>query len=152
MVERGLVSPAEVDVMRALIDLEERGGLTMLRNAVYHKTYFIDDMAIVVMDLASSSSIPRFIRNARVIEDKLSKVLGRRVKLVPKANDVRSLAMYLLYPARVLGVNTIWLPDGSEEYVVRVSRFDKRFVEKSLKDFERILSEILGKKVQIRIE
>ncbi len=139
--------------MKALIELEEREGVSLLKNATYHKSYFIDEnLVVVVMDLGVGMSIPLFLRNARVIEEKLGRQLGRRVKVVPRASDVRSLAAYLVYPARITGVNTVWLPDGSVEYVVRVSRFDRRLVERYKEYYERILAELLGKRVQIRLE
>jgi len=138
--------------MRELIKLEE-SGMHVLKNATYYKTYFIDsDMAIIVIDLGVGSSVPIYTKNAKPIEHKLGQALGMRVKLIPRTGDIRSLAMHLLYPARLLGVNTLWLPDGSIEYVVRVNRRDRRIIEPRRELYERILGELAGKKVRIRFE
>ena len=152
LVDSGAVNEFEVDVMKALIELEEKDNVTILRRATYHKTYKVNDTYIVVMDLGIGTSVPLFTRHARVLEQKLQEKLGARVKVIPKANDVRGLTAFLLYPARVLGVNTLWLPDGSIEYVIRVSRRDQRYISGRREEYERILSELLGKKVRIRVE
>ncbi len=152
LVDSGAVADYEVDVMRALIELEEKENVSILRKATYHKTYRVGDMYVVVMDLGIGTSVPLFTRHARVLEQKLQEKLGVRVKVIPKANDVRGLAAFLLYPARVLGVNTLWLPDGSIEYVIRISRRDQRFIAGRKEEFERILTELLGKRTRIRIE
>ncbi|RUM47954.1 MAG: transcription elongation factor [Hyperthermus sp.] len=137
--------------MKALIELEESEGVQLLRKATYYKTYFVDNnFAILVMDLGVGVSVPVFTRYARDLEQRLKGKLGMRVKIIPKANDVRGLAIHLLYPARVLGVNTVWLPDGSIEYVVRVTKRDERRMGRAKEVYERILSEMLGKKVHIK--
>ncbi len=152
LVESGAVGEHEVEVMRALIELEEREGVQLLKKATYHKTYVVDDMYVVVMDLGIGTSVPLFTRHARALEQKLQERLGRRVRIVPRANDVRGLAAFLLYPARVLGVNTLWLPDGSIEYVIRVPRRDQRVIGPRREEYERILSELLGRRTRIRVE
>ncbi len=152
LVDSGAVGEYEVEVMRALIELEEKEGMSILKKATYHKTYIVGDMYVIVMDLGIGTSVPLFTRHARVLEQKLQEKLGRRVKVIPKANDVRGLASFLLYPARVMGVNTLWLPDGSIEYVIRVSRRDQRLLAGRKEEYEKILTELLGKKTRIRIE
>ena len=151
LIDSGVVDEREVDIMKALIELEENEGMQILKKATYHKAYFIDnDMVIIVMDLGVGTSVPVFTRYSRQLEQKLREKLGRRVKVIPKANDVRGLALHLLYPARVLGVNTLWLPDGSIEYVVRITRRDEERLGRNKELYERILSELLGKRVRIK--
>ena len=154
LVDSGEVDEREVEIMRALIELEESGKVPELRDAVYHKAYFIDnDMVIILMDVGNVTSVPVFTRLARKIENALSEKLGgTRVRIVPRAGDIRTLAVHLLYPARVLGVNYVYMPDGSVEYVVRVSRRDRRRVEPQREFLERVLSELAGHKVRIRFE
>ncbi|AEM37988.1 putative transcription elongation factor [Pyrolobus fumarii 1A] len=154
LVDTGKVEEREVDIMRALIELEESGKLPELRDAVYHRAYFIDsNMVIIVMDVSGATSVPVFTRLARKIEGALSEKLGGiRVRIVPRAGDVRTLAVHLLYPARVLGVNYVYMPDGTIEYVVRISRRDRRRVEPQKEFLERVLTELAGQKVRLRFE
>ncbi|WP_228546758.1 transcription elongation factor [Hyperthermus butylicus] len=151
LIDTGAVEEREVDIMKVLIELEESEGVQLLKKATYYKTYFIDnDMVIIVMDLGVGTSVPIFTRYARQVEQKLREKLGTRVKIIPKASDVRGLATHLLYPARVLGVNTLWLPDGSIEYVVRIPRRDEERLGKAKELYERILTELLGKRTRIK--
>jgi transcription antitermination factor NusA-like protein len=60
--------------------------------------------------------------------------------------------MQLVYPARVTGVNTLWLPDGSVEHIVRVPRSDLRYLPTRITSIEEALSKISGVSVKIRIE
>ena len=153
LVDSGQVDEREVDIMRALIELEESGKVPELKDAVYHKAYFIDNMILILMDVGNVTSVPVFTRLARKIESALSEKLGGvKVRIVPRAGDIRTLAVHLLYPARVLGVNYVYMPDGSVEYVVRVSRRDRRRIEAQKEFLERILSELAGHKVRIRFE
>ncbi|KSW11523.1 transcription elongation factor [Pyrodictium occultum] len=151
LIDSGVVDEREVDIMKALIELEEDEGMRILKKATYYKAYFIDDdMVIIVMDLGVGTSVPVFTKYARELEQRLRERLGKRVKIIPKASDVRGLATHLLYPVRILGVNTLWLPDGSIEYVVRIPRRDERRLGKAKEMYERILSELLGKKTRIK--
>ena len=152
--DSGKVDEREVDIMKALIELEESGKVPELKDAVYHKAYFVDsDMIVIIMDVGGATGVPVFIRLARKIENALSEKLGGvRVRIIPRAGDLRTLAVHLLYPARVLGVNYVYMPDGSIEYVVRVSRRDRRRIEPQKEFLERVLSELAGQKVRIRFE
>ncbi len=154
LVDSGKVDEREVDIMRALIELEESGKIPELKDATYHKAYFVDnEMIIIIMDVGGATGVPVFTRLAKKIENALSEKLGGvRIRIVPRANDIRTLAVHLLYPARVLGVNYVYMPDGSIEYVVRVSRRDRRRVEPQKEFLERVLSELAGQKVRIRFE
>ncbi|MET1101850.1 MAG: transcription elongation factor [Pyrodictiaceae archaeon] len=153
LVDSGVVDEREIPIMKALIELEENENMQLLKKATYHKAYFVDnEMIVVIMDLGIGTSVPVFTRYARQVEQKLQEKLGIRVKLIPKANDVRSLASFLLYPSRILGVNILWLPDGSIEYVIRVSRRDQKYIMVRKQVYEKILSEMLGKRTMIRFE
>ncbi len=153
LVDEGRVDEREVPIMKALIELEENENITILRKATYHKAYFIDDqMVVIVMDLGIGTSVPLFTRYAKQLEQRLEKKLGKRVKIIPKANNVRGLATFLLHPTRILGVNILWLPDGSIEYVIRVPRRSERFLRKYVEIYEKILGELLGRRVVIRFE
>ena len=153
LVDSGEVDEREIPIMKTLIELEEKENINLLKKATYYKAFFVDnDLIVIVMDLGVGTSIPIFTRHARKIEQKLSEKIGARIKIIPKANDVRGLASFLLFPTRILGVNILWLPDGSIEYVIRVPRRSRKYIEPYLETYERILNDLLGKKVAIRFE
>jgi len=153
LVDSGEVDEREVAIMKALIELEEKENITLLKKATYYKTFFVNqDLVVVVMDLGIGTSVPLFTRYARRLEQRLSEKLNARVRIIPRASDVRGLASFLLFPTRILGVNILWLPDGSIEYVIRVPRRSRKYIAPYIEVYEKILNELLGKKTVIRFE
>lgn len=146
LVDSGRVQSFEVDVMRALIELEE-SGLRNLKDTVYHKSYKEGDLLVIVMEFKAKISSHELARLAKNLSNKL----GLKVKIVNKSGDVKQIAASLLYPARILGINTVWLPDGSTHYVIRIPRSDSRIIQNNKEMYERILSQIIGQEVEIRI-
>ena len=58
----------------------------------------------------------------------------------------------LLAPARILGVNTLWLPDGSFESIIRISKYDEKILPARREVIEEALSRILNATVKVRFE
>jgi len=146
LIEEGVVEPYEVDVMKALIELEE-SGIRELRDAEYIKTY--KEGNLVVLVLKGKLTIHNLSRIAKSLSEKFE---GSRVKVVLKSSDLRQVASQVLYPARIQGINTLWLPDGSTQYIIRVPRSEQRIIRDNKTEFERILSKIMGSVVEIRFE
>ncbi len=148
LVESGEVEKFEVDVMRELLNLETRSDFKFLRDAVYIKSLMARDMLVLVIDLKDTSVHPRMLgRLGRALSDRL-KV---RVRVINKAHgDLREIARQLVYPARVIGVNTLWLPDGTVEHIVRIPRSDSRYLPSNTTVLEDLLSKITGVNVRIR--
>ncbi len=146
LVDTGKVEGFEVEVMRALIELEE-SGVKYLKNAIYHKSFREGDLLVVVIEFKEKIPHHELAKIAKALAPKL----GLRVKVINKSSDLRQMAASLLYPARILGINTVWLPDGSTHYVIRVPRSDQRVLQNNREVYERILSQIIGQEVEIRI-
>jgi len=86
---------------------------------------------------------------SKALQEKLK---VKTVRIVEKVNDLKASASQLLSPARVLGVNTLWLPDGTVQYVVRVAKNEKRFLPSGTTELERALSKLYSTTVKIRVE
>lgn len=147
VLDSGRIQSFEVDVMRTLIELEE-SGLRILKDSIYHKSYREADLLVIVMEFKTKISHHELVRLARNISSKL----GLKVKIVNKSSDIKQIVASLLYPVRILGINTVWLPDGSTHYVIRVPRSDSRMLQSNKGIYEKILSQIIGQEVEIRIE
>jgi transcription antitermination factor NusA-like protein len=93
-------------------------------------------------------TIQKWIKIAKVLQEKL----GMKVRIIEKTSNIKSSAVQLLSPARVLGVNTVWLPDGSVQYVIRVSRTERRLLPADALVLESALSKIHDTRVKIRVE
>ncbi len=151
LIDSGEVEVFEVDIMRVLIDLENDDELKdLVKSLTYIKSYKVSDTIVVLVDLKEKFVHPSILqRIARAIGERLR----ARVRVINSASkDLRSVASQLVFPARILGINTVWLPDGSTFYVVRIPRNEARYIPIPLSTVERILSSITGIDVQIRAE
>ena len=141
-VSSGLVKEYEVDVMRKLLELEDK--IRELRNAEYVKSYDLGELLVVVLKLPEwDKELVRRIRQA------LSRELNRKVRVVVKGADPREMAAQLLIPLEVRGVNIVWTPDGTQKYVIRVDRGGKRWPAPK-GELEKVLGELLDAPVEIR--
>jgi len=146
LIEEGVVDSYEVDVMRALIEMEE-SSVRELRDVEYIKTYMEGNLVVIVL----KGKLPPQVLS-KIARNLSEKFEGRRVKVALKSRDLRQVASQVLYPARILGINTLWLPDGSVQYIIRVPRSEQRIIREFKEEFEKILSKIMGSVVEIRFE
>ncbi len=145
LVEQGVVEEHEIDIIRELIDLEEK-GFKGLRRGVYRKAYRSGDLVVVVVE---------GVGDLKVLDragKELSNRLNARVKIVEKTGDQRRLVEQVIYPATLLGVNTLWLPNGTEQMVIRVLRRDQRVIGSRKHYYEEVLAKIMGRETRIRYE
>ncbi len=132
--ESGEYDEWEIDVMNALLRVEPR-----LRGLYrYVKSYRMGGDILVFLE--TDSGIPEWLGQ------ELSKELGSRVIVVEYSRDVRRLASKLLRPSRVLGLDRVYLPDGSTMLVVRVDVRPREGVEGLAR---RVLGMITGVEVSI---
>ncbi len=141
-VSSGIVKEYEVDVMRKLLELEDK--LKELKQAEYVKSYDLGDLLVIVLKLPNWDK--DMIRRLRQI---LSRELNRKVRVVVKGADPREMAAQLLIPLDVKGINIVWLPDGTQKYVIRVDKRGKRWPAPK-EGLESVLSELLDAPVEIR--
>lgn len=148
MVESGQVQKYEIEVIRHLIELEERDpAFRFLRDATYVKSYMIDDFLVLIIDILNDVAPQTLIRLARVLGERLN----MKVRAVKRLNDMKMVIAQILSPARIQGVNTVWSPDGTVQYVVRISRYDARFLPISIDELEKLLNMIFNKAFKIKL-
>ncbi|ABP94381.1 MULTISPECIES: transcription elongation factor NusA [Metallosphaera] len=147
LVDSGQVDQFEVKVMEALLDLEET-QFRELKDATYYKAIRSGNLLILLVESPPSIDSSKWIKIARALQDKLK----LKVRILEKTTSIKNSAVQLLSPARVLGVNTVWLPDGSVQYVIRVAKNEKRLLPANAVDLENALSKIHDTKVKIRVE
>lgn len=143
-IESGIVEKEELEILRALVELEER--LKFLKKGEYVKSIHIDDEVFV------------FIRNSfdtselNMLEYELSKELRKRAKVIEHISDLRRLVEQIMYPATVTGINRVWIPDGTEILNIRVSRRDKKHLIHAREHYEALIEKISGIKTRIVFE
>ncbi len=143
-VNMGIVGEYEIPVMKAMMELEEE--MKELRKGEYIKAYDLGDQVIILV-----KGIDNPVERDR-IGRRLSSRLHRRVKIVNYTPDKKQVVEQIISPATLLGLNTLWLPDGTEQVIVRIPRRDKRYLRDRLGRLEELLSKIFDKPVRFRFE
>lgn len=147
LVDRGDYDEVDIQAQRALMEIEETIKLPQLKELIYHKSYRINNLYVIII---SGNKLSPFILGK--IAKKLSEKLKGKVRIVEKTGSLKKMAAQLLIPANVLGVNILWLPDGSWQSIVRVSRSDVKALPSKKELLEEVLSKISGIEVRIRFE
>ncbi|MEM4035785.1 MAG: transcription elongation factor NusA [Fervidicoccaceae archaeon] len=141
------MSENDLRIMKLLIELESDGAFASLRDAELVRTIWSEDLVVVVVR-ATSASFSDLAKLSR----KLGEALGKKVRVVESTRDFKKVFAETLSPVPVVGVNLLWLPDGTVQYIVRISRGDERLLPASRRSLEEVLSEIVRGQVQIKAE
>lgn len=143
-VDMGIVGEYEIHIMKALMELEDE--MKELRKGEYVKAYEVDNMVVITVKGFDD------YEELEKISKRLSGRLRKKVKLVNMVGDRKKLVEQVITPATLLGLNTLWLPDGREEVIVRVPHREQRLIIGRKKKLEELLTKLLGTNVRIRFE
>ncbi len=144
-IDSGQYERWEVDVMRVLLDLEDR--FRELRAASYRKSVKVGNVIYVVLD--GVSSLSRDL--GRELQVRLSGLGVREVQVITGASDPRSLLNSLL-GGPVTSLNTYYVPDGSVYYVARVPSDVRERLSGSEEGIRRSFKAVVGADLYIEYE
>jgi hypothetical protein len=137
----------DVDVSDALLNIATGKMEDLLKNVEYVKSYEVGDLVIVV--LKGVRSLPRAV--VQQIEHDLERALDKKVKVVERGVNINELATQLASPARILTISTSWLPDGTTETIVRITRTELRRLPFRPSELARVLSQISGTNIRVEV-
>jgi transcription antitermination factor NusA-like protein len=146
-IERGEVTPLDLEVAKHLLELESR--FPNLKDAEFRGAIEANSLIIIVV---GPGDISNFIGPKGKIVKVLSDTLKKKVRVVEGASTTKKTIEDILSPVGVLGVNTIWLPDGTLEKKVRIKRVDSRRLPSSVPNLENIVYKITKEKIRIVLE
>ncbi|KUO80469.1 MAG: transcription elongation factor NusA [Vulcanisaeta sp. OSP_8] len=147
LLDSGEYSMLDVDVSDALLNIATGKMEDLLKNVEYVKSYEVGDLVIVV--LKGVRSLPRAV--VQQIEHDLERALDKKVKVVEKGVNINELATQLASPARILTISTSWLPDGTTETIVRITRTELRRLPFRPSELARVLSQISGTNIRVEV-
>jgi transcription antitermination factor NusA-like protein len=110
--EKGMISDTDVDVARTLMRLSVT--IKSLRDITLKQAVESDNLILIVCDRGDAA---RVIGRSGLTVKRLEKELGKPVRIVEDARDLREFIVNLLNPVPVLGVNVLYKPRGE---VIRV--------------------------------
>lgn len=134
--DSGEIDELDIKISKILLELENK--FPELKDATFYKAMAIDDTIMILVKSGGRLSKSTWNRITLKIKDKLNK----NVKVIEKAASIRQLAEQILSPIKVKSVNTLWLPDGTCENYIKISKselirlgMNKDIIEKVLSKF-----------------
>jgi transcription antitermination factor NusA-like protein len=101
---QGKITRRDVEVSRVFQKLEDRG---LVKGPSFHKTVEAGDLVLV---LTRERVGPLVGKQGRVIRQ-VSQEIGRKVRVV-NTRDARTALQDLVFPARLIGLNVVYAPEG----------------------------------------
>lgn len=126
---RGEISDADVRASRIMVELPDRAPEFEKFNL--RRASEVDGSYLLEMEEADMN----VLRPNPELRAKLDAAFGGRVWAVAAGGDDRRFLEDVLFPAKVLTVNTVWLPDGGKrtKVIVPAKRSERR-----LGDFDKL--------------
>lgn len=135
----------ELDIEIAKWFLNNEGKYPQLKDCTFHKAVQRDNLLVVLIGCKNRGLTALW----RKIGKSLSEERGVSVRIVEKTSSLREFLSQLLFPAKVISLNTIWLPDGSCENTVKVASEDLKKLPADVKVLEETIRELIGEIVYI---
>lgn len=143
--DRGEISRTDVEV--SFVFVKAAKTIPSLNDVTLLRTYEIDEDLVIIL---GSGDARRLVSNPESLR-KLKDILGRKL-WVTEEGDERRFIEYLLYPLRVLTLNTVWLPDGSRMTRVIVSGRPSHRLPVDIEKVKKIVKEVKGVELEIQFE
>lgn len=144
--DKGEVTDADVEVSKWFIESELKNP--GLKDYVIHKTVKLPRMMVIMVSGGSGAN--------RALLSKISKQLSdekrMNVRIIEKTSSIKRLLEQIVTPARVMGANTVWLPDGSWESTIRMPRADMRKMPLDASSAEEAIRILTGEVIHIVFE
>lgn len=144
--DKGEITDADVEVSKWFIDSEIKNP--GLKDYVIHRTVKLPRMMIIMVSGGSGAN--------RALLSKISKQLSDEkrinVRIIEKTSSIKRLLEQIVTPARVMGANTVWLPDGSWESTIRMPRADMRKMPLDASSAEEAIRILTGEVIHIIFE
>jgi transcription antitermination factor NusA-like protein len=139
----GEVSEADFEIARQLLSLEEK--YPSLQDVYFHKAIEANGVLAIVV---KRGDVPRLLGYGGKIIRSLGEKTGKTIRVLEQGVDDRKFLEDLFIPLRILTINTIWLPDGTTETRVILSRGRRR--TPNVEALKKIAQEARG--ITLRVE
>jgi transcription antitermination factor NusA-like protein len=142
--DNGEITQLDLDVAKKLLIFERENP--NIKKVELLKT--IDAGNMVVLQV-SKKSIPILMTMQPNPLDYLEKEMQKTIRVIPLSQKSSRVVTGVLSPIEVLGLDTIFVPDGTTEKKIRLSKMDESRLPSSIDSLERLLHQITGERFRI---
>jgi len=146
-VEKGLVTELDLKVIQRIVELEKDNPV--LQDVTYHRSVEADGVMAVLVD---KKDMPKLLGGGAKIVKDLGETFGKRVKLISYGGDNRDFLEDLFSPLSILTINTVWIPDGTQETKVILTGREPRRMPVDLEKVRKIAQELKGMTLRVEFE
>ncbi|MFX0205837.1 MAG: hypothetical protein ACFFDT_07595 [Candidatus Hodarchaeota archaeon] len=137
----GKIDEMDIEISKLLVKVENR--FSFLTKVELKRTIIVN--GYIVLAVSKGSKTPIF-DNPQLL-NLIAKEAKRQVKIVEIGSNQRATLSSLFLPLKVIGVDTVFVPDGSQELKIRL-RGKEEDLALPLRDLEEIASKIT--KIHVR--
>lgn len=145
--DKGLITQLDIDVAKELLSFEDK--LPGLKEVEFKRAVDAGSMIIIIVGQGDSSDV--FGSNSKVFKE-LEKRFNKKIRVIEENSNIRRTIEDMVTPAVLLGINTLWLPDGSLEKKVRLSLSDSKKLPADIQVVEETIKALTGERIRIVFE
>jgi len=134
------ISETDVELSKILYELSQDVGFD----------HAIDTENFIIV-LTSKDQIGKFIGKSGDNIRLLSNKLGKQLRVIGRGSLEETIYDFVA-PARILGINTVYRPDGSTIRRVRIRGKDKKKLRMSLDEIEKLIKSLTDDEIEILFE
>ncbi|MBU7014726.1 MAG: KH domain-containing protein [Theionarchaea archaeon] len=143
---KGTITDLDVKISILLYQLEQEHHI---RDISFVKA--VESRSIIVI-IVGKGEIGNLIGKGGKTVKFLQRSLRKKIRIIEDTDDVRKIIQDLLHPARVMGMNILYMPSGETKHKVRVPREDERRIPTTVQSAEEILSKLTDLNIQVTFE
>ena len=145
--DKGLVTQLDIDMAKELLSLEDK--TPGLKEVEFKRAVDTGSMIVVVV---GQGNLPITLESKGKIVKELEKRFSKKIRVLEENSNIRRTIEDLVTPATLLGINTLWLPDGSLEKKVRLRLNDPRRLPTDIRVIEETVKSLTGERIRIVFE
>ncbi|MCS7140053.1 MAG: hypothetical protein N3F04_03985 [Candidatus Nezhaarchaeota archaeon] len=140
---KGEITKLDIEIAKWFMENESK--YPQIKDCTFFKAVQRDNLLVILVGCKS--------KTLNIVWKKVGKALseerGVNVRIIEKTSSLRGLLSQLLFPAKLITLNIIWLPDGSCESIVKIEPRDVKKLPADAKALEEVIQELLGETVYI---
>ncbi|MHA1356748.1 MAG: hypothetical protein ACTSRC_01415 [Candidatus Helarchaeota archaeon] len=145
--DSGDITQLDIDLANYLMELEVR--FSGLKDANFYKSIEVGSVLIL---LVGKGNIASFIGPRGKVIRLLQEKTGKNVRIIEKVSDLKKIIEDLIVPAKLLGMNKIYLPTGEVESKARIKLGDENRLPADYSVLEDIIYRLTNQRIRIVFE